>query len=65
MGGVILLLIVVLLVLILAMPALRARFGPGEPAAPIEPKPDEPHEVVVHRLDDHRGKKPGDETKSS
>jgi hypothetical protein len=64
MGGVILLFILVLLVAILATPALRARFAPKPPPA-AEPGQDEPHEVVVHRLDDHRGKKSGDETKPS
>jgi Na+-transporting methylmalonyl-CoA/oxaloacetate decarboxylase gamma subunit len=64
MGVVILLFIVVLLVAILAMPALRERFGPKPPPEP-SPPPAEPHEVVVHRLDDHRGKKPGDESKPS
>lgn len=65
MGAVILLFIVVLLAAILAMPAIRARREANTPP-PVEPRPDEPpHEVVVHRLDDHRGKKPGDETNSS
>lgn len=64
MGGVILLFIVALLIAILVMPALRARREQKLPPA-VEPGQDEPHEVVVHRLDDHRGKKPGDETKSS
>lgn len=63
MGGVILLGIVVLLIAILVTPALRARREPTPPGG--EPEQDAPHEVVVHRLDDHRGKKPGDETKSS
>jgi len=64
MGGVILLFIVALLIAILVMPALRARREQKLPPT-VEPGQDEPHEVVVHRLDDHRGKKPGDETKSS
>lgn len=64
MGGVILLFIVALLVAILVTPALRARREQKLPPA-VEPAQDAPHEVVVHRLDDHRGKKPGDETKSS
>lgn len=64
MGGVILLFIVALLIAILVMPALHARREPKPPPV-VEPGQDEPHEVVVHRLDDHRGKKPGDETKSS
>ena len=64
MGAVILLFIVALLIAILATPAIRERLGAKAPP-PVEPRPDEPHEVVVHRLDDHRGKKPGDETKSS
>lgn len=63
MGGVILLFIVLLLVAILTTPALRARFGAKQP--PVEPDPEPPHEVVVHKLDDHRAKKPGDETRSS
>lgn len=64
MGGVILLGIVVLLIAILVTPALRAR-REQKPPTPVEPGQDEPHEVVVHRLDDHRGKKPGDESKPS
>ena len=64
MGGVILLFIVALLIAILVMPALRVRREPRQPPT-VEPGTDEPHEVVVHRLDDHRGKKPGDETKPS
>jgi hypothetical protein len=63
MGGVILLFILVLLVTILATPALRARLGRRPP--PVDAPPHAPHEVVVHQLDDHRGKKPGDEGKSS
>lgn len=64
MGGVILLFIVALLIAILVTPALRARREQKLPQV-VEPGQDAPHEVVVHRLDDHRGKKPGDETKPS
>ena len=61
MGGLILFGILVLLVAILIMPALRARMGG---AAPPEPPAggQEPHEVVVHKLDDHRGRKKDGET---
>lgn len=53
LGGVILLLILVLLIAVLITPALRARQKQVEP--PPEAGPDTPpHEVVVHKLDDHR-----------
>lgn len=52
MGGLILLLILGLLIALLVMPALQAR--QKKLAPPPEEGPDGPHEVVVHRLDDHR-----------
>jgi hypothetical protein len=62
LGGVILLLIFALLIAVLIMPALRARqrkVGPPPEAGPDTP----PHEVVVHKLDDHRkAKSAADET---
>ena len=59
MGGVILVFILIVLVAILVTPAIRNRLRGN---APPEPPESEPHEVVVHRLDDHRGKKkPGDD----
>lgn len=54
MGGVILIFLLVVLVTILVLPAMRGRKGQG---APGEPDPNQAHEVVVHQLDDHRGKK--------
>ncbi len=54
MGPIILVFIVALLIITLALPALRQRFGNPPPD---EPDQDEPHEVVVRRLDDHRKKK--------
>ncbi len=55
MGGVILIFLLVLLVAILVLPATRERKGRNSsPGA----DPDPAHEVVVHQLDDHRGKKP-------
>lgn len=61
MGGVILLLILLLLVAILLTPAIRARLTRKTPP---EDGPTTPHEVVVHRLDDHRkAKSAGDDTK--
>jgi len=60
MGPVILVFIIALLIILLALPAIRARFGSLPP--PDEPEGEEPHEVVVRRLDDHRKKKsPGDD----
>lgn len=59
MGGVILLFIMALLVGILVTPALRARFGKASP--PPEPSQDPPHEVIVHKLDDHRKKPAADD----
>jgi hypothetical protein len=59
MGPIILVFIVALLIILLAMPALRRRSGELPP--PDQPQGDEPHEVVVRRLDDHRkNKTPGD-----
>ena len=52
MGGVILIFLLVVLVTILVLPAMRGRKGQS---TPVEPDP--AHEVVVHQLDDHRGKK--------
>ncbi len=60
MGGLILIFILVLLVAILVTPLLRARLGGSGPAAPA-PDQEPPHEVVVHKLDDHRKKTPGDD----
>lgn len=58
MGGVILIFIVIVLIAILVTPAIRARMSRDLPPEPE----DAPHEVVVHKLDDHRKKKtPGDE----
>jgi hypothetical protein len=58
MGGVILIFIVALLIVILVTPALRAR----RKANQLPPAPEgDTHEVVVHRLDDHRKTKPGDD----
>ena len=63
MGGLILIFIMVLLIGILVMPALRARLRRDAP--PPAPE-DDPHEVVVHKLDDHRGKKKsGDDAQKS
>lgn len=55
MGPVILVFIVALLIILLALPAIRTRSGKLPP--PDQPEGDEPHEVVVRRLDDHRKKK--------
>jgi hypothetical protein len=62
MGPIILVFIVALLIILLAWPAIRERIGrEPPPSAPDEPQ-DEPYEVVVRRLDDHRKKTtPGDE----
>ena len=54
MGGVILIFLLVVLVTILVLPAMRGRKGQGTPG---QSDPDPAHEVVVHQLDDHRGKK--------
>lgn len=63
MGPVILVLIVALVIILLALPAIRQRFG--QPNPPLPPQ-DEPHEVVVRRLDDHRRKQsPGDDDPKS
>lgn len=60
MGGVILIFLLILLVTILVMPAVRGRVERKPP--PDGPEPDPAHEVV-HRLDDHRRRKPpGDDT---
>ena len=56
MGGVILLFILVALIALLITPALRARQKQAEPAAEADPETP-PHEVVVHKLDDHRKSK--------
>lgn len=62
MGPIILVLIVALLIILLAWPAVRERFGRPQPPSPPQ---DEPHEVVVRRLDDHRKTKtPGDDARS-
>lgn len=62
MGPIILVFIVALLIILLALPAIRARFG-NLPPPEDRPEGEEPHEVVVRRLDDHRKKKsPGDDT---
>lgn len=55
MGGLILFFLLVLLVAILAMPALRGQFSRKTPPEGT-PDPEPPHEVVVHKLDDHRQK---------
>lgn len=62
MGPIILVFIVALLIILLTWPAIRERLGrqPPQPPSPGEPQ-DEPYEVVVRRLDDHRKNKPGDE----
>jgi hypothetical protein len=54
MGGVILIFLLVLLLAILVLPAMRERRRGGLPPGAT---PDTAHEVVVHQLDDHRGKK--------
>lgn len=59
MGGVILILLLILLVTMLVLPAVRERLAPRPPNG-VQPADEPPHEVVVHKLDDHRGKKPGD-----
>jgi hypothetical protein len=62
MGPIILVFIVALLIILLAMPAIRERLGRQPPTPPPGEPQDEPYEVVVRRLDDHRKKKtPGDE----
>jgi hypothetical protein len=64
LGGVILLFILVLLIAVLITPALRARLKQAEP--PPEAGPETPHEVVVHKLDDHRKpKSAGDDSHKS
>lgn len=55
MGGVILIFLLALLVTILVLPAVRERMVRKPP--PDGPKPEPAHEVV-HRLDDHRRRKP-------
>lgn len=61
MGPIILVFIVALLIIVLAMPAIRERFGRPTPPPDVVDE-DEPHEVVVRRLDDHRKKNsPGDD----
>lgn len=55
MGGVILIFLLVLLVTILVLPATRVGKRLDAKAGR---DPDPAHEVVVHQLDDHRGKKP-------
>lgn len=65
MGGVILVLILVLLIAILLTPALRNRLQLREPP-PSDSPGTPPHEVVVHKLDDHRkSKSAGDDLKKS
>jgi hypothetical protein len=54
MGGFILIFLLAVLLAILVLPALRVRAGR---ATPPGTDPDAAHEVVVHQLDDHRGKK--------
>ena len=54
MGGVILIFLLAVLLAILLLPAMRIRKGRS---APPGTDPDAAHEVVVHQLDDHRGKK--------
>ena len=54
MGGVILVFLLAVLVTILVLPAMRGR---KEKIAPPAADPDAAHGVVVHQLDDHRGKK--------
>jgi hypothetical protein len=56
LGGVILLFILVVLVGILLTPAMRARLGKQAPPPADDPSTP-PHEVVVHKLDDHRNSK--------
>ncbi len=65
MGGVILLFILVALIALLITPALRARQKQAEPPAEAGPETP-PHEVVVHKLDDHRkAKSAADDTPKS
>lgn len=61
MGPIILVFIVALLIILLAWPAIRERLGRQPPTPPAGEPQDEPYEVVVRRLDDHRKNKPGDE----
>lgn len=55
MGGVILIFLLILLVTGLVLPAVRERLTP-RPPTDAQPPPVQPHEVVVHKLDDHRTK---------
>lgn len=61
MGPIILVFIVALLIILLAWPAIRERLGRQPTPPPAGEPQDEPYEVVVRRLDDHRKNKPGDE----
>jgi len=61
MGPIILVFIVALLIILLVWPAIRERLGREPPQPPAGEPQDEPYEVVVRRLDDHRKNKPGDE----
>ena len=65
LGGMILLFILVVLIALLITPALRARQKQAEPVAEASPETP-PHEVVVHKLDDHRkAKSAADDTQKS
>lgn len=66
MGGVIFVFLLVLLIGVLVTPALRSRFGRTPPSPPDDGQED-PHEVVVRRLDDHRARRntPRDEPRDS
>ena len=56
MGGLIFVFLLVLLIAVLITPALRARFG-RTPPSPPDGGQEDPHEVVVRRLDDHRSRR--------
>jgi uncharacterized protein (DUF58 family) len=67
MGGVIFVLLLAVLIIVLVTPALRARFGRTPQPPPPADGQEDPHEVVVRRLDDHRARKstPRDEPRDS